>query len=327
MGKRSGPRRGSLAFSPRKRARRIYPSVGSWPRKKAGLAGFACYKAGMTHVIATDSYEPSPSYGQQIALPVTVVECPSLFVFGLRAYKKTPYGLKAFSDVLADNLSKELVRVLRAVKKHKREEAIKKIEAKLAEIAEIRAMVHTQPKKIKLKKTPEIIEIPVVGKDVAESWKWGVEHLGKEVSIKDVFAEGDWTDAVAITTGKGTQGPVARWGIKIQGRKAHGHRRFPGAIGGWHPARTLWTVPMMGQMGFQQRTELNKRILKIDENGKDVTPKGGFVNYGEVTGTYALIDGSLPGPRKRLVVLRHAMRGGTKRTAPAIVSINTRSQQ
>jgi large subunit ribosomal protein L3 len=281
----------------------------------------------MTHVIATDSYEPSPSYGQQISRPVTVVECPPLFIFGLRAYKKTPYGLKAFSDVLADNLSKELLRVLRAVKKHKREESIKKIEAKLADIAELRAMTHAQPKKIKLKKTPEIFEIPIAGKDINESWKWGIEHLGKEVAMAEVFAEGDMADAIAITTGKGTQGPVARWGVKIQVRKAHGHRRFPGSIGAWHPARVIWTVPMMGQMGFQQRTEINKRILKIADNGKDVTPKGGFVNYGEVSGAYALIDGSLPGPKKRLVMLRHAMREEKKKPALPILSISTRSQQ
>jgi len=61
-------------------------------------------------------------------------------------------------------------------------------------------------------------------------------------------------------------------------------------------------------MGFQTRTEVNKRILKIGENGKEITPKSGFVNYGVIKRDYVLVEGSLPGPRKRLIRLRTAMR-------------------
>jgi large subunit ribosomal protein L3 len=65
---------------------------------------------------------------------------------------------------------------------------------------------------------------------------------------------------------------------------------------------------MAGQLGFQTRTELNKRILKIGENGEEINPKGGFKNYGIVKTNYLLLEGSVPGPKKRLVRLRAAIR-------------------
>jgi large subunit ribosomal protein L3 len=247
-------------------------------------------------------------------------------VFGVRAYAKTPYGMKTVSEVFAEKPDKDLSRVICLPKKSSREEKVKRINAALGSIAEFRLLVHTQPRKIRFKKTPELLEFTVSGKP-EEAWKWALDILGKEIAFKSVFAENDWVDAIAITTGKGTQGPVARFGIKIQGRKAHGHRRFPGCIGGWHPAKTLWTVPQMGQVGFQRRTDLNKRLLKIGEDGKEVTPDGGFVNYGQAVGSYALVQGSVPGPRNRLVVLRHALRQNRKLPALAIVETIRSTQQ
>jgi large subunit ribosomal protein L3 len=82
-------------------------------------------------------------------------------------------------------------------------------------------------------------------------------------------------------------------------------------------------------MGYHQRTEYNKRILKIGIDGKEVTPKGGFIKYGEVKGTYAIIDGSLPGPAKRLVRLRYPVRPPTKvsDSPPNISYISLESMQ
>jgi len=59
-------------------------------------------------------------------------------------------------------------------------------------------------------------------------------------------------------------------------------------------------------MGYHQRTELNKRLIDVAE--EDPTVDGGFINYGEVDGQYALVEGSVPGPKKRLVRLRPAVR-------------------
>ena len=50
------PRKGSVAFSPRKRVARETPRVSTWPElDEAGLLAFAGYKVGMTHVTALDS--------------------------------------------------------------------------------------------------------------------------------------------------------------------------------------------------------------------------------------------------------------------------------
>src|SRR3989338_88836 len=107
MGKRSGPRRGSLGFSPRKRAKRIFPSVRTAKGDK-GVLTFAGYKAGMTTVFATDNYQNSPSYGLQIAIPSTIIECPSLHVFGARIYAGTP--LLCAAQVFSEKLDKDLAR-------------------------------------------------------------------------------------------------------------------------------------------------------------------------------------------------------------------------
>jgi large subunit ribosomal protein L3 len=81
-------------------------------------------------------------------------------------------------------------------------------------------------------------------------------------------------------------------------------------------------------MGYQQRTEFNKRILKIGENGMEITPKGGFLHYGVLKNPYVLIKGSIPGPAKRLIRIRPAIRLGEHviRT-PAIQFLSVQSKQ
>jgi large subunit ribosomal protein L3 len=63
---------------------------------------------------------------------------------------------------------------------------------------------------------------------------------------------------------------------------------------------------MAGQMGFQTRTEVNKQILKMGEDG--LTPKGGWPSFGELKGSYLIVKGSVPGPKKRLIMLKKGMR-------------------
>ena len=85
---------------------------------------------------------------------------------------------------------------------------------------------------------------------------------------------------------------------------------------------------MMGQMGYHQRTEFNKRLIKIGEDGTEITPEGGFINYGLVRARYVLIKGSVPGPSKRLVRIRHAMRlGEHKIREPTIGFVSLESKQ
>jgi large subunit ribosomal protein L3 len=115
-------------------------------------------------------------------------------------------------------------------------------------------------------------------------------------------------DVIAITKGKGFQGAPKRWGIKLLHHKDSKHRRKVGAMGPWHPAYTMREVPLAGQVGYHQRTEYNKRILRIGEDPSEVNPDGGFLHYGEVRGKWLMIHGSVPGPAKRLVRFRDPSR-------------------
>jgi len=151
------------------------------------------------------------------------------------------------------------------------------------------------------------METRVGGGSLEERVDFGLDLVaeGGAHEFGDVFRAGQYTDVSGITKGKGTQGPVKRWGVqKRKGKHARqGWRRRIGNLGPWNPSRVRSTVPQQGQTGYHQRTELNKRLIDFGE-GDDASVDGGFVNYGEVDGEYALIKGSLPGPDKRLIRFR-----------------------
>jgi len=304
MPERRRPLRGSRGFYPKKRARRIYPKIKNWSRsKETKPLGFAGYKAGMTHVLIIDTNPHSKTKGQQISRPVTILDCPPFSVFGFRCY----YNDSVF-DVFSENFDKNILKKMNLPKKAKKvEEQLKKIPEN---ISFINLLCHTNPT---FKKKPEIFEI-ALGGSTEEQLKYAKEILGKEIKFSDVFKEGDLIDTISVTKGKGFQGPVKRFGIRTHGRKAQQMHRHVGALGTNEPGKVRSTVPQAGQLGFQSRTELNKRILKIGDSGKEVTPKGGFVNYGIISGNYVILEGSVPGPKKRLIRLRFAIR--PKKTYP-----------
>lgn len=308
------PRKGALAFWPRKRAKRIYPVITRYPEvEKVKLLAFAGYKAGMTHVIVVDNRKGSPTFGQEITVPITVLDCPPLKVIGLRAYESTVKGLKAISEVYTKDLPKDLEK---KIKVKPNEENLKKIESQLGKVSRIRLIICTQPRLSGIgKKTPEVFEIEVGGKDAKEKFEYTKQLLGKEISISDVFREGEVVDAIAVTKGKGMAGPVKRFGVKIQVRKAKKKLRHIGSLGQERPGKVRYTVPMAGQLGFWVRTELNKWLVKIGK-GEEITPKAGFKRYGVIKTTYALLEGSIPGPKKRLVMLREAIRPPKVRFLP-----------
>jgi large subunit ribosomal protein L3 len=294
------------------------------------LLGTGGYKAGMTHVLMIDDRKTSLTAGQNIAVPATVVEVPPVFVFGLRLYAKEEKGLRVIKEVWAKDLPKHLGRVLKLPKQNdpagRLAEADKLVQE--GKVSEVRVLCCTQPHLIKLKKTPDIFEIPLGGSNAAEKLEFAKKMLGKEVRVSEVFKAGEYIDVISITKGKGFQGPVRRWGIKILPRKTEGGRRQVGTLGPWHPAKVMWTVPQAGQMGYHQRTEYNKRILKLGENGSEVTVEGGFLRYGPVRGDYLLIAGSIPGPSKRFVLLRKASRMPLQSpVAPTLTHISVSSKQ
>ncbi|HEX55238.1 MAG: 50S ribosomal protein L3 [Candidatus Altiarchaeales archaeon] len=304
MAKRNKPRAGSLQFKPRKRAKKETPRIHSWPeRDKVGLLGFAGYKAGMTHVLAINNTRNSPTYGMEVFIPVTVIETPPMVAVGIRAYVNGYFGKEVIMDIWAENLSEEMRKRMRMKKKEKTEKKLKELEEKIDQISDIRLIMHTQPKLLSIpKKKPDVMEISISG-TIREKFEFARESLGKEIKINDVFSENEFIDVVAVTKGKGYQGPVKRFGIKIQPRKAGKGRRHIGTGGAWTPARKLWREPLPGQLGYHTRTEYNKLILKIGDDGKEVTPKGDFLHYGPVRNSYILVKGSVPGPAKRLIRL------------------------
>ena len=205
------------------------------------------------------------------------------------------------------------------------------MEENLEKIAEFRVIAITQPKLASgvPKKKPDIMEIKIGGGSIQEQFEYAKNLLGKTVTAEEVFKEGQYVDVIAITKGKGFQGPVKRWGIKILPRKSRKTKRGVAALGPWMPSRVMYSVPRAGQMGYHQRTEYNKKILKIGKDGEEVTPKGGFIRYGIVKGPYILLEGSVPGPKKRLIRLRFPARPPkTVETAPTqITGISLESQQ
>lgn len=329
--KRNRPRRGSLAFSPRKRAKKPVPKIRAWPNdEKVRLQAFPVYKAGTTHALLKENNPKSPNAEQEVFTPVTVLEAPDITVAGIRVYEKTTKGLKTLTEAWASELDKELNRKITTPKKEERK-TVEELDKLVDKIEEVRVIVHTNPKNTCLpKKKPEIVEIRIGGNNVSEKLNYAKEILGKTLSINDVFTEGEFVDTLAITKGKGFQGPVKRWGIKIQFGKHQrkGVGRHTGSIGPWTPKRVMWTVPLAGQMGYHQRTEYNKRILKFGSNGEEITPKGGFLNYGVIKNNYVVVKGTVQGPAKRLVVLRGAVRPKEDKFGlPEITYLSTESKQ
>ncbi len=336
MPKINRPRRGSLAFSPRKRAKSQVPKYQSWPEYAGApmLQGFAGYKVGMTHVIMVDDHKSSPTEGKDIMVPVTVIEIPSMKVAAVRAYARDSYGKHPMTEVWADNLDPALAGRITAPKKYDSAVAKKAILDGIAagKVVEIFALMHTLPHQVTgvPKKVPELMEIKVGGSDIAKRFEFAAELLGKEVPLNSVIQSGAYADITAITTGKGTQGPVKRWGTSLRKRKHSrgGKKRHVGTLGPWTPHHIRWQVPQMGQLGYQQRTEFNKRILKIGENVAEITPAGGFLHYGFLQNPYVLVKGSVPGPVKRLVRIRPAIRQGEHAVRqPAIEFVSVQSKQ
>lgn len=334
MGKRkSHPRLGSLAYMPRVRAPKPIARVRAWPAEaKLSLQGIAGYKAGMINLFMIDDRKGSMTKGQEISVPATVVDTPPLFVCAVRLYGSNTRGIRSIGEVWASEVPRDLHRLVAKPKKFDAQKSLEKAEAvvKAGKVSEIRVLACTQPRSTSLaKKKPDMVEIRVGGSSVEERWNYSKGLLGKQVRSIDVFKEGEFADVLAITKGKGFQGPVKRWGIRVLPRKSDDGRRQVGTLGPWSPPRIFWTVPSAGQMGYNQRTDFNKRILKIGSDGKEVTPSGGFLRYGPVKGEFVILAGSVPGPTKRLLQLRRPVRlpRGATTSTPSITYISTVSQQ
>ncbi|HXV45616.1 MAG TPA: 50S ribosomal protein L3 [Nitrososphaera sp.] len=316
--KYSAPRRGSVAFRPRARAKSLEARVRTWPQmaaEKSSLSGFAGFKAGGIHVLTIDDREKTPNFGKQLLNPATVIVTPPVRVIGIRGYKKDLYGQHAIFDVYAKDLPKELSRKFDA---KTADDAFAKAEGMLGNASAIMAIVAVSPNSIGLsQKTPFVFEMAVSGKDARSQYEYVKGILGREVKASDIFQVGQNVDVFGITRGKGVEGPITRFGVKRKQHKSRKSVRAVGTLGPISPAVVMYTVARQGQRGFHQRTEYNKRILIMSSTEKDgqnsINPSGGFKHFGLVKGDYIVVRGSVPGVPKRLVKMRQPMRNVPKR--------------
>lgn len=300
MPTKKSPRKGSLQFWPRKRANKILPRV-NWGAINSGknLKGFIGYKVGMISVSVKDNTPDSMTKGKKIITPATILECPSMKIFSIRLYKKG----EVTKEILAENFDKELKRKIKIPKTKKRInfEDIKDFE-------DIQVIVHSQVKKTGIKKTPDLSEIALSG-NIEEKINFVKENLNKEISVLDVFENGNLIDIRGLTRGKGLVGPVKRFGITLKSHKSEKGRRRPGSLGPWHPARVTFRVPQAGQLGMFTRIVYNNKIIDM---GKSEKKFQGIKNFGDVKTDYIIVRGSVQGPVKRQLLLVSALRGSKK---------------
>ena len=306
------PRKGSLQFWPRKRAKKFLPSV-NWSAIPAGpaknLKGFIAYKSGMASAFVKDKTPNSMTKDKQIVLPATILECPPLKIFSVRFYK---HGQVA-KEILAGQFDKDLKRVVKLPKKTSGPEGIssgvKINDIKTENYDDISVIAYSQPKKINLKKRPDLAEIGLAG-NFDEKFSFVKENLNKEISIFDVFNGWQVADLRGLTKGKGFSGPVKRFGIKLRFHKTEKGQRKVGSIGPWHPARVTFRVPMAGQMGMFTRVHYNQKIIGLGKISKDAEEKlKNIKNYGDIKTDYIVIAGSVQGPAKRQLLITAPLRG------------------
>ncbi|RMD77005.1 50S ribosomal protein L3 [Candidatus Dojkabacteria bacterium] len=110
------------------------------------------------------------------------------------------------------------------------------------------------------------------------------------MSVLSCFGVGQVVSVTGVTKGKGFQGVVKRWGF-AGGPRTHGQsdrERAPGAIGSRTiPGRVFKGKKMAGRMG--QKTVTVKGLKVMDINLED---------------KYIIISGSIPGPKKSVVILK-----------------------
>lgn len=114
-------------------------------------------------------------------------------------------------------------------------------------------------------------------------------EAGEELTV-ELFEVGQRVKITGETKGRGFQGTVKRHNFGGS-RASHGGSsvlRKPGSIGpGTDPSRVIKGRKMAGQMGAKTRTALNRRIVKVD-----------------VERNLLMIDGSVPGARNNVVLIR-----------------------
>jgi large subunit ribosomal protein L3e len=299
------------------------------------------YKAGMTHILREVNKPGSKLHQKEIVEAVTIIETPPVVIVGLVGYVETPRGLKALSTLWAQHLSEECKRRFYRNWVQSKKKAFAKYAAKFetnyAKVLNrikkycsvVRVLVHTQTQLLSLKqKKAHIMEVQVNGGSIADKVDWAYKHFEQKVAVDQVFQANEMIDTIGVCKGKGYNGVVRRWGVKLLPRKTHRGRRKVACIGSWHPSRVKYSVPRAGQLGYHHRTEVNKKIYRIGKaddpkNGstdqditeKQITPLGGFPHYGVVRNDFLMLKGAIVGTKKRVITLRKSLHPQVSRSA------------
>lgn len=332
--KHSQPRRGSLAYLPRGRAKSMEARIRmrGWSDMDAAepkLTAHCGFKAGCVQLVTIDDREHVPNHGKQLVVLGTVIVTPPVLVLGMRGYSKDANGTHAEFDIFAEDIPKH---IRKEVNVSSGPGVRERAEGMLGRITEMFAIVAVSPKVIGLdQKVPYIFEVPVRGGDKKQQYEFVSGLLGKEVRFDDVFDEGSSVDVAAITKGKGWQGVIQRYGARRKQHKSRKTVRELGSLGPISPQNIMYTVPRAGQMGFHQRIEYNKRVMVIGNADKsddkhddknEINPDGGYKHFGLVRGDYIILKGSIPGTYRRLIKMRRQIRNEPARTSkPNILEV------
>lgn len=115
--------------------------------------------------------------------------------------------------------------------------------------------------------------------------------LGDEVTIAELFAEGDVVSVVGTTKGKGFQGVVKRHGFKGVGDATHGQHnrlRAPGSIGACAtPSKVVKGLRMAGRTGGNRVKTSNLKVVKILGDKNLILIKGCVPGH---KGAYVIIE-------------------------------------
>ncbi len=319
--------RGSRQFWHHRRAQRLLPRVRSRVRVhgEPRFSSVVAYKAGMSTITMIDDSE-SPSKQQEVSRACTILELPTMEVYGIRFYVRNKFNnyLESSGELYSKSIAGKI-----GIKKIKSDESkLEAMKAKLPEFADISALIVAYPKTTSTYQNHvEKFESQIDAKDIQSKFEFVSKVLGKELPVESAFKTGEFIDVSSITQGKGWAGVIKRYGVARLNPKATQKTRHVGTLGPFTPGKVLYTVPQAGQMGFNYRTERNKRILKIGtkDQVKEVNQSAGMANYGNLINSFVVIEGSIPGGANRLVRLREGAssmnRKGIK--APKIISINT----
>ena len=116
---------------------------------------------------------------------------------------------------------------------------------------------------------------------------------GDEVTVGDVFAEGDTVTVSGTSKGKGFQGVVKRHSFRGVGDATHGQhnrQRAPGSIGqASSPSRVFKGLKMAGRTGGERVTVKGLRVVRVLGDNHTL-----------------LVKGAVPGPKNGLLEIRKA---------------------